>query len=78
MSPLEYMRGANRSFDERKKALIQKAVDEHIKKMEAIEGHKEEDCKAGKHLLDGHATGGRSGHYFSFCLLCNYTAHGYD
>lgn len=66
------------TFDDKKAKLIQRLVDEHVKKIEAIEKHTAEQCQGGKHLWESYATGGRRGHCVSHCLLCSHSVEGWD
>lgn len=65
-------------FESTKQGLLRKIVDDHIKKMEAIEAHTFENCVNGDHVIEGYATGGRDGHYVQHCKLCDHKEEGWD
>lgn len=66
------------AFDQRKAKLVQALIDKHIEQVERIEEHTVEQCTVGDHLLESYATGGRSGHCVSRCVICDYKAEGWD
>jgi len=43
-----------------------------------LASHSPDLCKKGEHITDSWATGGRSGHCVTSCLVCDYRQDGYD
>ena len=61
-------------------ALIRQTKDitSRLARLEQIARHTAEMCARGEHITEGHATGGRSGHYVTHCLVCPYKQEGWD
>ena len=66
------------SVELRERSAAVKELKGQMVRLEKLAAHSPELCKQGKHITESYATGGRSGHCVTRCLVCDYRQDGYD